>query len=69
MTNKNNTGIKPLAILAAVSLSLMGGPLATAAKASGFQPQPTANQYLIAQNQLQCTVNSAADPRGGADLS
>lgn len=70
MTNNNNTGVKPLAILAAVSLSLMGGPLAAVAKASdgGFQPQLTGNQYLIAQNQQQCTVNSAADSRGGADL-
>jgi hypothetical protein len=70
MTNKNNTRVKPLAILAAVSLSFIGGPLVTAAKASngGFQAQPAANQYLIAQNQQQCTVNSAGDPRGGADL-
>ncbi|NEP43823.1 MAG: hypothetical protein F6K35_33210 [Okeania sp. SIO2H7] len=61
MTNKKNKRTKPLAILAAVSLSLMGSQLGSAAVASegGFK---------MAQSQQQCTVNSAADPRGGADL-
>lgn len=71
MTNKKNKSTNSLAILAAVSLSFMGSPLGSTAFASGgsFTPQQTtANQYLIAQNQQQCTVNSATDTRGGADL-
>lgn len=76
MTNNKNKGTNPLAILAAVSLSLMGSQLGTAAIASdgGFKTQQpsnfsqTANQYLMAQNQQQCTVNSPSDARGGADL-